>query len=318
MNQNSSQVTFTIVIPPNLDQTRLDLALSTLLPEYSRARIQAWIKDGYVTVDGKILRAKDKVSVEQKVNINATITNVTELQPQSIALDVIYENQDIIVINKPAGLVTHPGAGNADNTLLNALLYRYPELTKIPRAGIIHRLDKDTSGIMVVTRNLIAHNTLTQALQRREIKREYEAVVNGAMISGGTVSAPIGRHPTKRTLMAVKENGKSATTHYRVIKRFLAHTHVRVFLETGRTHQIRVHLAHIGYPIAGDPTYSKINKVSEKLNPILRHKLETFKRQALHAKRLELQHPHTGKLMAWEAPTPKDIKELLEALSDRG
>lgn len=305
MSMQDNQIKLTKIIPQNLDQTRLDLALSTLLPEYSRARIQSWINDGYITVDEKILRSKDKVSANQTINISATIPDIATMQPQKIALNIIYADQDIIVINKPAGLVTHPGAGNLDNTLLNALLYHYPELAKLPRAGIIHRLDKDTSGIMVVTRNLIAHNKLTQDLQERKIKREYEAIVNGKMVAGGTIEAPIGRHPTKRTLMAVKGGGKSAVTHYRIIKRFSAHTHLRVFLETGRTHQIRVHLAHIGYPIVGDPTYNKITKI---------HNLEPFKRQALHAKRLELHHPSTNKLMTWEAPTPEDIKGLLKAL----
>ncbi len=314
MNKNISHIELTKVIAPNLNHTRLDVALSTLLPEYSRARLQSWIKCGYVTVNGKNLRAKDKVLTNQIIKIVATIANLTELEPQPIALDIIYEDQDIIVVNKPAGLVTHPGAGNPNNTLLNALLYRYPELAKLPRAGIIHRLDKDTSGIMVVTRNLSSHNKLTQDLQKREIKREYEAIVNGKMVAGGTIEVPIGRHPTKRTLMAVQENGRQATTHYRVVKHFQGFTHVKVSLETGRTHQIRVHLAHIGYPIVGDPSYSKIKKVSEKLHPILRHKLETFERQALHARRLELCHPRTNKLVSWEAPLPKDFVGLLRTL----
>src|SRR3989304_9525214 len=214
MNSDTSQIKLTKIIPQTLDQSRLDLALSTLLPEYSRARIQEWIKAGYVTVDGKILRSKDKVRVNQTVDITATTTNITQLEPQAIALNVVYEDQDIIILNKPAGIVTHPGAGNANNTLLNALLYHYPELAKLPRAGIIHRLDKDTSGIMVVARNLMAHNKLVDALQKREIKREYEAIVNGEMVAGGTVKASIGRNPTKRTHMALKENGQPAAPHF--------------------------------------------------------------------------------------------------------
>ncbi|HBS51394.1 MAG TPA: 23S rRNA pseudouridine(1911/1915/1917) synthase RluD [Coxiellaceae bacterium] len=261
-----------------------------------------------------MIRSKDKVHADQTVDIIATIANITQLEPQPIALNIVYEDQDIIILNKPAGIVTHPGAGNANNTLLNALLYHYPELAKLPRAGIIHRLDKDTSGIMVVARNLMVHNKLVVALQQRKIKREYEAIVNGEMIAGGTIKAAIGRHPTKRTHMAVKENGKAAVTHYRVIKRFTGYTHIQVTLETGRTHQIRVHMAHIGYPIVGDPTYSNVHKISEKLDPTLREKLRQFGRQALHARRLELQHPSTDKLMSWEVKPPKDFEELLKSL----
>lgn len=314
MTPNISQLVLETIITQPLDDFRLDLALSTLLPEYSRARIQDWIKAGYVTVDNKILRSKDKVYVDQKVSITATISSITKLQPQAIDLNIIYEDQDIIIVNKPAGLVTHPGAGNEDHTLLNALLYRYPELSNLPRAGIIHRLDKDTSGLMVVTRNLISHHKLVDAMQEREIKREYEAIITGTLISGGTIDAPIARHQTKRTHMAVKGGGKPAVTHYRVIQRFLRYTHLRVMLETGRTHQIRVHLAHIGYPIVGDPTYGNKNKLSEKIEPKLRQKLQLFKRQALHARRLELSHPSTNELMIWEAPPPKDFAELLAAL----
>lgn len=302
-------------IPVELDQTRLDLALSTLLPEYSRAKIQNWIKAGFVTVDNVVLRAKDKVRADQVININANVTTKTTDQPQAIALDVVYEDQDIIVINKPAGLVTHPGAGCADNTLLNALLYRYPELSNLPRAGIIHRLDKDTSGLLVIAHNLIAHTKLVADLQNRKIKREYAAIVNGVMTTGGTIEAPIGRHPFKRTHMAVKENGKSATTHYRIIKHFPAHTYLKVILETGRTHQIRVHLAHIGYPIVGDPTYGKGLKIPAQCSDVLRQTLMNFKRQALHAERLGLAHPRTGQLMEWEVKPPEDMEKLLQTLS---
>lgn len=288
--------------------------LSTLLPEYSRAKIQNWIKAGFVTVDNVVLRAKDKVRTDQVININANVTTETTDQPQAIALDVVYEDQDIIVINKPAGLVTHPGAGRVDNTLLNALLYRYPELTNLPRAGIIHRLDKDTSGLLVIAHNLIAHTKLVADLQNRKIKREYATIVNGVMTTGGTIEAPIGRHPFKRTHMAVKENGKSATTHYRIIRHFPAHTYLKVILETGRTHQIRVHLAHIGYPIIGDPTYGKGPKIPTQCSDVLRQALMNFKRQALHAERLGLAHPRTGQLMEWEVKPPEDMEKLLQTL----
>jgi 23S rRNA pseudouridine1911/1915/1917 synthase len=292
------------IVPNTLDQKRLDVALVTLLPEYSRAKIQSWIKAGFVTVDDKFLRAKAKVHANQTIIINAIITSSTKSQPQKIDLDIIYEDQDLIIVNKPAGLVTHPGAGRADNTLLNALLYRYPELAKLPRAGIIHRLDKDTSGLLVIAHNLIAHKKLVDELQQRKIKREYAAIVTGVITTGGTIEAPIGRHPVKRTHMAVNNRGKPAITHYRIIKRFSAHTYLRVILETGRTHQIRVHLAHIGYPIVGDPTYGK-----KYTSP-----LKSFKRQALHAQCLGLKHPRTGKSMEWKTELPKDMEELLETL----
>lgn len=310
----TEQIKLVKTIPTELDQIRVDLALSTLMPEYSRSKIQEWIKAGYITINKKLLRARDKVYADQIVSIDAAITEITTSQPQEIALDVIYEDQDLIVINKQAGLVVHPGAGCADKTLLNALLYRYPELANLPRAGIIHRLDKDTSGLLVVARNLISHTKLVSDLQERKVKREYAAIVNGVMTTGGTIEAPIGRHPVKRTHMAVKENGKQATTHYRITKRFTAHTYLRVILETGRTHQIRIHLSHIGYSIVGDQTYSRL-KIPAKCNSVLKQILEKFKRQALHAEKLGLRHPRTGKLIEWKAKPPKDMEELLKALS---
>jgi 23S rRNA pseudouridine1911/1915/1917 synthase len=312
----NTKIQSSITIPVEFNDSRLDVALGTLLPEYSRSKIQDWIKSGYVTVDGEILRSKDKVQTDQIVNINAITTVVTTEQPQPIDLDVIYEDQDIIIINKPPGMVVHPGAGRADNTLLNALLYHYPELSNVPRAGIIHRLDKDTSGLLVVTRNLIAHTKLVSDLQERKIKREYIAIVNGVVTSGGTVEAAIGRHPTKRTLMAIQKNGRPSTTHYRVLNRFSAHTYLKVMLETGRTHQIRVHLTHIGYPVVGDPTYGRRIRMPKKCSELLRKTLESFKRQALHARHLELKHPCTGKAMEWTAEPPKDMKNLLHLLSE--
>lgn len=308
-------VTLNAIIPPELDAKRLDQALSILVPQYSRSRLQTWIKQGCIKVNDKILRAKDKVATGQNISIEATIEAIDQWEPQPIELNVVYEDPDIIVINKPVGLVIHPGAGQKDQTLLNALLHRYPELKNLPRAGIIHRLDKDTSGLLVVARTLEAHTKLVAALQQRQVKREYVTIVNGVMTAGGKIEAPIGRHKTKRTLMAVVENGKPAITHYRVLQRFTAHTLVRLILETGRTHQIRVHLAHINYPIVGDPTYGGRTKIPANVSEPLRQALKNFKRQALHAQKLGLTHPRTGKTLEWEAPLPQDMQELLQLLS---
>lgn len=296
-----------------LNQTRLDVALSILFPEYSRARLQQWIIEELITVDGKILRKKDKVTAGQTLKIEAPEALTTEAVPQKIALNIIYEDEDIIIVNKPAGLTVHPGAGQKDHTLLNALLYYDAKLANVPRAGIVHRLDKDTSGLLVVARNLTAHHKLVKALQKRRIKREYEAIVYGRIISGGTICAPIDRHYTKRILMAVVEDGRFATTHYRVIERFLHHTHLRLILETGRTHQIRVHLAHIDHPIVGDLVYGRL-KLPKGASPKLAEALKNFKRQALHAKYLALTHPASGKFMEWQGPLPKDMRQLLTIL----
>ena len=308
------QIQLTKQVTLEFNQNRLDVVLSALLPEYSRGRIQDWIKSGYVTVDGAILRSKDKVQTDQVITLSAPLVAQYISEPQNIELNIVYEDQDIIIVNKPAGLVVHPGAGCADKTLLNALLYRYPELINIPRAGIIHRLDKDTSGLLVVVRNLIAHTKLVADLQERKIKREYVAIVSGNVTSGGIINAPIGRHRTKRTHMAVVENGKAAVTHYRVIKHFTKHTYLRMILETGRTHQIRVHLSYINYPIVGDPTYGKGLKIPANCSPKLFQALHHFKRQALHAETLGLTHPSTGKSMQWQADAPEDMQELLACL----
>lgn len=305
-----------LTIPDICNQLRLDQAISSLLPEYSRSRIQQWIKHGYVTIRDEKLSQKFKVVSGQVVTINAILDEPNFFLPQSIELNIVYEDRDLIIINKPVGLVIHPGAGNLSNTLLNALLYHYPELSQVPRAGIIHRLDKNTTGVMVVARNLQSHHRLVAMLQRREIKREYLALVHGRVVSGGTITTALGRNKQKRILMAVRDQGKVAITHYRVIERFAKHTYLRVFLETGRTHQIRVHLAHLGFPIIGDPDYGGVKKVSHVLPEILRNTIENFNHQALHAARLEFCHPITGKLLSWEAPLPQDFEQLLRFLGE--
>jgi 23S rRNA pseudouridine1911/1915/1917 synthase len=301
-------------IPESTAGLRLDQALAKLFPEYSRARLQSWIKAGQVTVDGKIYYQRDKVHTGQKIVVNAQIEPQQAWEPQPISLNIIYEDKDIIVINKPAGLVVHPGAGNQKNTLVNALLHHVPELAEIPRAGIVHRLDKNTSGLLIIAKSLTTHHKLVKQIQQRIAKREYQAIVTGLLISGGTIEEPIGRHPIHRTKMAVVANGKEAVTHYRVIERFRAHTFLKVQLETGRTHQIRVHMAHIHHPIIGDPEYAGRLKLPAGISAELTHVLQNFNRQALHAWRLEIEHPRTGKMMHWEAPLPKDMQDLLDLL----
>ena len=302
------------LVPDQQAGLRLDQALSQMFPDYSRSRLQAWIKAGQVTVDGKKLRPRDRVSGGEEVEIEAVIEEDTGCQPEDIPLDVVYEDDSLLVINKPAGLVVHPAVGNRNGTMQNALLHYAPELAGLPRAGIIHRLDKNTTGLLVVARTLAAHKHLVDRLQNREFEREYLTVVNGVMTAGGTVDAPIGRHPVDRLRMAVNESGKPAVTHYRVIERFRAHTWVRVQLETGRTHQIRVHMAYKRYPIVGDPTYGGRFRVPPDSSESLLNTLRDFRRQALHAARLGLQHPETGEMMQWEVPVPEDMEKLIQAL----
>jgi 23S rRNA pseudouridine1911/1915/1917 synthase len=301
-------------LPLELAGLRLDQALARLLPQYSRSRLQGWIDAGAVQVDGRQLRGRDKVVGGEKVLIEARVEAEGRVTAEEIPLDVIFKDRALLVINKPAGLVVHPGAGNASHTLQNALLAFDPKLAVVPRAGIVHRLDKDTSGLLVVARTPEIHTALVAAISEREVERHYVALCMGVMTAGGTVDEPIGRHRSQRTRMAVRGDGREAVTHYRVMKRFRAHTLVRVELETGRTHQIRVHLSHIGFPIVGDPDYGGRRRLPAGASPELVSALEGFKRQALHAARLKLEHPVSGKEMEWEAPLPGDMEGLLKIL----
>jgi len=307
---------FHTTIPLDLAGYRLDKALATLFPSHSRARLQHWIGTGQVLVNSIPARNKDKVQGGEIIEITAEPEIEVAWQAEVLPLNLLYEDEEILVVNKPAGLVVHPGAGNQNNTLVNALLHHAPELAQLPRAGIIHRLDKQTSGVLVVARSLIAHTQLVNRLQRREIKREYQAVVNGVMVAGGTIDAPIGRHPVHRTKMAVVNNGKPAVTHYRIIHRYRAHTHLRVQLETGRTHQIRVHSAYQHYPLVGDPIYGGRLQWPPASSEQLKTTLKDFSRQALHAVKLGLHHPTLEQWMQWEAPLPPDMQHLLTVLAE--
>lgn len=305
-----------LVLPGGLAGLRLDQALARELPQYSRARLQGWIEAGAVTVDGRRPRGKDKVLGGERVEIAARLEADDRVAAEARPLAVIHEDRSLFVINKPAGMVVHPGAGNPRHTLQNALLALDPKLALVPRAGLVHRLDKDTSGLLVVARTPEAHARLVAALAEREIERSYLAICTGVMTGGGTVDAPIGRHRAQRTRMAVRNDGREAVTHYRVVQRYRAHTLVRVQLETGRTHQIRVHLAHIGYPIIGDPVYAGRRRLPAGCSPALVAALSAFPRQALHAARLALAHPMTGRSLEWEAPLPEDMAGLVAALDE--
>ena len=293
---------------------RFDQVAAELFADYSRSRLQQWIKDGQLTVNGASMRGRDKLVGGEELRLQAELEPEGNWQAEAIELTIVYEDEHILVINKPAGLVVHPGAGNPTGTLLNALLHHCPELIHIPRAGIVHRLDKDTSGLLVVAKTLPAQTNLVEQLQDRSVHREYQAVVQGYMTGGGTVEAPIGRHGTQRTKMTVSPMGKEAVTHYRVIKRFPSHTHILAALETGRTHQIRVHMAHISHPLVGDSTYAARTRLTKGISADLRATLLAFQRQALHAFRLGLEHPVTGEFLEWEAELPEDFQQLLIAL----
>lgn len=303
-------------VPEDMAGLRLDQAAARLFPDFSRARLQLWIKDGRLTVDRRAGRGKDKLAGGEELRLAAEAEAQGDWRPQEMALDIVFEDAAILVLNKPVGLVVHPAAGNREGTLLNALLHHCPGLAALPRAGIVHRLDKDTSGLMVVAKTLASHQRLVARLQERAVKREYQAVVNGAVTGGGTVNAPLGRHPVHRTRQAVTGGPASrpATTHYRVVKRFRHYSHLQLQLETGRTHQIRVHMAHIGHPIIGDQTYGGRLRLPRGASAELAGFLQNFKRQALHAFRLGLEHPATKEPLQWEAPLPADMRELLALL----
>lgn len=302
-------------VPSAMYGQRFDQAASDLFPDFSRSRLQTWIRDGKLTLDGRIGKPKDKLIGGELLELNAELEAQGAWEPEAIALDIIHEDEHLMIINKPAGLVVHPAAGNYTGTLLNALLNHVPDLINLPRAGIVHRLDKETTGLMVVAKTLQAHTDLVEQLAERTVSREYEAIAVGAMTGGGTVDAPMGRHPVQRKLMAVlSQGGKRAVTHYRVLARYPHHTHIRVKLETGRTHQIRVHMAHIGFPLVGDATYGKRFKIPKGASQELIDALKSFPRQALHAAKLGLEHPGTGDYTEWTAPLPSDFQKLVAAL----
>ena len=303
-------------IPDSLSNERLDQVAAQLFPDYSRSRLQTWIKKGELLVDGELKRPRDKVWAGAKLTVAAAPELAVSWQAQDIDLDVVYEDESILVLNKPAGLVVHPAAGHADGTLVNALLNHAPDMANLPRAGIVHRLDMDTSGIMVAAKTLAAHNHLVDQLQSRTVKRQYVAVCVGAMTGGGTVDAPMSRHPRQRKKMAVANvGGKNAVTHYRVVKRFAHYTQIAVNLETGRTHQIRVHMSHKRYPLVGDPLYGGRPRIPKGASEELINGLRGFPRQALHAQELGLIHPHSREMMSFKCPIATDILQLIDLLA---
>ena len=306
-----------LVIPAELAGQRLDSALAQLLPQHSRTRIKGWIEEGGVEVGRRACRPRDLVEAGSRVRVRVSAAEPDhEVRAEPIALNVVHQDKDVIVIDKPAGLVVHPGAGNRQHTLQNALLNLDPKLAALPRAGLIHRLDKDTSGLLVIARNEVAQTSLSRQLMARTMSREYLALAVGVLISGGTIDAPIGRNRSDRLRMAVRESGRAAVTHYRVQERFRAHTLLSVKLETGRTHQIRLHLAHLKYPVAGDPVYGGRLAQPKGASAPLLAALRAFKRQALHAATLGFEHPRTGKRVLLQSPLPTDFSELLRILRE--
>lgn len=312
----SSETKLIDTVPEALAGMRVDQVLAEMFADYSRSKLQTWIKDGRVLVNGTPIKPKERLEGGETVEVDAEPEVVIDCKPENIPLEIIYEDKSILIINKPAGLVVHPAVGNWQGTLQNALLNHSPTLATLPRAGIVHRIDKDTSGLLMIAKTLAAHNSLVEQLQERSIHREYLALCKGRMIAGGTVDEPIGRHPTDRKQFAVRESGKEAITHYRVVERFAKHTLVQVKLETGRTHQIRVHMAHVRFPLVGDPMYGGRFQMPADCSEALKECLRSFKRQALHAGKLGLEHPKSGKYLEWEQPLPDDMLTLINALRE--
>lgn len=312
----TEQIQLSAQVPDSMGGQRLDQAAAELFPDYSRSRLQSWIKSGDLTVDGAPRKPKEKIIGGEVLTIDTELEPDPRWEAQPLALEIVYEDEHLLVINKPAGLVVHPAAGNRENTLLNALLYHAPALANLPRAGIVHRIDKETTGLLVVAKTLKAHTSLVDQLQAKTAFREYEAIVTGVMTGGGKVDEPIGRHPTQRTRQAVVFSGKPAVTHYRLVQRFRAHTHIRLQLETGRTHQIRVHMAHIRYPLLGDPAYGGRLRLPKGASDELIESLRSFRRQALHAAKLGVEHPESGDYIEWTSPLPDDMQAMLQVLRD--
>jgi 23S rRNA pseudouridine1911/1915/1917 synthase len=310
----SEKIDLEVIVPGELTGMRLDQVVAQLFTDFSRSRLQTWIKEGSVLVDGKQMKPREKLYGGEKITVDATVEPMQDHSGEEIPLDIVYEDDDILVINKPAGLVVHPAAGHRSGTLMNALLHHYPDIAVVPRAGIVHRLDMDTTGLMVVAKTIQAQTELVAQLQDRSMGREYEAVVQGVMIGGGCVDEPMGRHSKNRQKMAVVGSGKEAVTHYRVLHKYREHTHIRLKLETGRTHQIRVHMSHIKFPLVGDQLYGGRFRLPKGASYDVQEYLRNFKRQALHAKKLELHHPVSGELLSWEVDLPEDFQELLSVL----
>jgi 23S rRNA pseudouridine1911/1915/1917 synthase len=306
------------VVPLSAAGRRFDQTLAEMFPDYSRSRLTAWVKAGAVTLDGAAAAPRQLLRGGERVRLEAELETEVASRPEAIALAIVHEDEHVLVLDKPAGLVVHPGAGNPHGTLLNALLHHDPKLAELPRAGIVHRLDKDTSGLMVVAKTLPAQTALVEMLSRHAVERQYEAVVAGLLVAGGTVDAPLGRHLGDRLRQAVRDedDGKRAVTHYRLRERFRAHSLVQCNLETGRTHQIRVHLAHIHHPLVGDPLYGGGLKLPKRATPGLAAALRGFRRQALHAERLSFAHPVSGEPLSFTAPRPADMTALVEALRE--
>ena len=314
----TNQIDLNTVVPEEYRGLRLDVVLAKCFPEHSRSRLAEWVKQSKVSLNGKVIvEPKAKVLGGETLEVKTELAVVHTDTPEPIPLDIVYEDAEILVINKPAGLVVHPAAGNRQGTLLNALLFHAPSLSHLPRAGIVHRLDKETTGLMVVAKTLEAHTALVAAMAKREIQREYLAIVAEELIAGGTIDEPIGRHPHHRTKMAVTTQGKPARTHYRCKMRYRGFTLLEVKLETGRTHQIRVHFSHKGLPLVGDNVYGWRYKLPPQSSPELQKQLLAFRRQALHAWRLSLMHPIKGEKMTWEAPMPRDLSNLIKCFAEK-
>jgi 23S rRNA pseudouridine1911/1915/1917 synthase len=303
-------------VPVELAGLRLDQALARMFPEYSRSRLKEWLLAGAISIDGAAKRPRDAVSGGETVEFTPLAETEVQAAAEPMSLDVVFEDDDLLVVNKPAGLVVHPGAGNPAGTLMNGLLHHAPQLEEVPRAGIVHRIDKDTSGLLLVAKTLAAHTALVRQLADRQISRNYLAVCNGVLTGGGTIDAPIARHPVDRRRMSVQDRGKPAVTHYTVLERFRAFTYIRATLETGRTHQIRVHFAWRRHPLVGDPVYGGRLALPAGASDALVDMLRSFRRQALHATRLACQHPASGKRIELEVPPPDDFKALLEVLRE--